>query len=67
VGKASPSEMLFVHWVDRLSATINWAQFPNLNDLVRRETGDKFIFVFGGALVLDQHNQQKALRCLKKC
>ena len=66
VGKASPSEMLFVHWVGSTKRNDQLGAISNLNDLVRRETGDKFILYLAGHWFLDQHNQQKAAPLFEK-
>jgi tetratricopeptide (TPR) repeat protein len=66
VGKTSPSEMLFVRWVGALKRNDQLAAISNLNDLVRRETGDKFILYLAGHWFLDQHNQQKAVPLFEK-
>lgn len=61
VGKASPSEMLFVRWVAALKRNDQLAAISNLNDLVRRESADKYVLYLAGRWFLDQHDQQKAV------
>jgi tetratricopeptide (TPR) repeat protein len=65
-GKISPSEMLFVRWVGALKTNDQLAAISNLNDLVRRETGDKYIQYLAGRWFLDQHDQQKAIPLFEK-
>ena len=57
VGRASPSEMLFLQWVGSLKRNDQLAAIANLNDLVHRETSDKFVLYLAGRWFLDQHDQ----------
>ncbi len=65
-GKASPSEILFVQWVGSLKRNDQLAAISNLNDLVHRETGDKFVLYLAGRWFLDQHDQQRAVSLFEK-
>src|SRR5260221_4095460 len=65
-GKASPSEMLFVQWVGSLKRNDQLAAISNLNDLVHRETGDKFVLYLARRWFLDQHDQQRAVSLFEK-
>ena len=65
-GKASPSEMLFVHWVASIKKNDQIAAISNLNDLVRRESGDKFIQYLAGRWFVDQRDQQRAISLFER-
>lgn len=65
-GKASPSEMLFLQWVASLKRNDQLAAISDLNDLVHRETGDKFVLYLAGRWFLDQHDQQRAVSLFEK-
>jgi len=65
-GKASPSEMLFVRWVSALKHNDQIGAISNLNDLVKRESGDKLVLYLAGRWFVDQRDQQHAILCLKK-
>ena len=65
-GKASPSEMLFLQWVESLKKNDQLAAISSLNDLVHRETGDKFVLYLAGRWFLDQHDQQRAVSLFEK-
>jgi len=65
-GKASPSEMLFLQWVGSLKKNDQLAAISNLNDLVHRETGDKFVLYLAARWFLDQHDQQRAVSLFEK-
>jgi Tfp pilus assembly protein PilF len=60
-GKISPSEMLFVRWVTALKKNNQLAAISDLNDLVHRENGDKFILYLAGRWFVDQHDAQRAI------
>jgi len=60
-GKISPSEMLFVRWVTALKKNNQLAAISDLNDLVHRETGDKFVLYLAGRWFVDQHDAQRAI------
>jgi len=66
VGRASPSEMLFLQWVGSLKRNDQLAAIANLNDLVHRETSDKFVLYLAGRWFLDQHDQQRAVSLFEK-
>jgi predicted Zn-dependent protease len=66
VGKASPSEMLFVRWVAAQKHNDQLAAISNLNDLIKRESGDKFILYLAGRWFVDQRDQQKAVPLFEK-
>jgi predicted Zn-dependent protease len=66
VGKTSPSEMLFVRWVAALKHNDQIAAISNLNDLSKRESGDKFILYLAGRWFVDQRDQQKAVPLFEK-
>ncbi len=66
VGKASPSEMLFVRWVGALMRNDQLAAISNLNDLVHRETGDKYVLYLAARWFLDQHQKQRAVPLFEK-
>ncbi len=61
VGKSSPSEMLFVRWVAAQKHNDQIAAISNLNDLTKRESGDKLILYLAGRWFVDQRDQQKAV------
>ena len=61
VGKTSPSEMLFVRWVAAQKHNDQIAAISNLNDLTKRESGDKFVLYLAGRWFVDQRDQQKAV------
>ena len=65
-GKVSPSEMLFVHWVAAVKHNDQIAAISNLNDLTKRESGDKFILYLAGRWFVDQRDQQKAIPLFEK-
>lgn len=60
-GKASPSEMLLLQWIGSLKRNDQIAAISNLNDLVHRESDDKFVLYLAGRWFLDQHDQQRAV------
>lgn len=60
-GKISPSEMLLVRWVTALKQNNQLAAISDLNDLVHRETGDKFVLYLAGRWFVDQHDTQRAI------
>ena len=61
VGKTSPSEMLLVRWVAAQKHNDQIAAISNLNDLTKRESGDKFVLYLAGRWFVDQRDQQKAV------
>jgi len=65
-GKVSPSEMLFVRWVTALKKNNQLAAISDLNDLVHRETGDKFVLYLAGRWFVDQHDAQRAIPLFEK-
>jgi tetratricopeptide (TPR) repeat protein len=65
-GKISPSEMLFVRWVTALKKNNQLAAISDLNDLVHRETGDKFVLYLAGRWFVDQHDAQLAIPLFEK-
>jgi tetratricopeptide (TPR) repeat protein len=65
-GKISPSEMLFVRWVTALKRNNQLAAISDLNDLVHRETGDKFVLYLAGRWFVDQHDAQRAIPLFEK-
>jgi len=65
-GKTSASEMLLVRWVAALKQNDQIAAISNLNDLVRRESGDKFVLYLAGRWFVDQRDQQKAVPLFEK-
>jgi tetratricopeptide (TPR) repeat protein len=65
-GKSSPSEMLFVRWVAASKHNDQIAAISNLNDLVRRESDDKFVLYLAGRWFVDQRNQQRAVPLFEK-
>ena len=65
-GKISPSEMLFVRWVTALKRNSQLAAISDLNDLVHRETGDKFVLYLAGRWFVDQHDAQRAIPLFEK-
>jgi predicted Zn-dependent protease len=66
VGKTSPSEMLFVRWEAALKHNDQIAAISNLNDLTKRESGDKFVLYLAGRWFVDQRDQQKAVPLFEK-
>jgi tetratricopeptide (TPR) repeat protein len=66
VGKTSPSEMLFVRWVAAQKHNDQLAAISSLNDLTKRESGDKFILYLAGRWFVDQRDQQKAIPLFEK-
>jgi tetratricopeptide (TPR) repeat protein len=66
VGKASPSEMLFVRWVGALKHNDQIGAISDLNDLVKRESGDKFVLYLAGRWFVDQRDQQRAIPLFEK-
>jgi tetratricopeptide (TPR) repeat protein len=66
VGKATPSEMLLVHWIGALKRNSQLEAISNLNDLVHREDRDKYVAYLAGRWFLDQHDQQKAVPLFEK-
>jgi predicted Zn-dependent protease len=66
VGKASPSEMLFVRWVGALKHNDQIGAISNLNDLVKRESGDKLVLYLAGRWFVDQRDQQHAIPLFEK-
>jgi tetratricopeptide (TPR) repeat protein len=66
VGKVSPSEMLFVRWVGALKHNDQIGAISNLNDLVKRESGDKFVLYLAGRWFVDQRDQQHAIPLFEK-
>jgi predicted Zn-dependent protease len=65
-GKISPSEMLLVRWVAAVKQNSQLAAISDLNDLVRREAGDKFVLYLAGRWLVDQHNAQRAVPLFEK-
>jgi tetratricopeptide (TPR) repeat protein len=65
-GKTSPSEMLFVRWVTALKKNNQLAAISDLNDLVHRETSDKFVLYLAGRWFVDQHDTQRAIPLFEK-
>jgi tetratricopeptide (TPR) repeat protein len=65
-GKTSPSEMLFVRWVAAAKHNDQIAAISNLNDLTKRESGDKYILYLAGRWFVDQRGQQKAVQLFEK-
>jgi predicted Zn-dependent protease len=65
-GKNMPSEMLFVRWVAAIKHNDQIAAISNLNDLVRRESSDKFVLYLAGRWFVDQRDQQKAIPLFEK-
>jgi len=66
VGKASPTEMLFVRWVAAIKKNDQLAAISNLNDLTKRESNDKFMLYLAGRWFVDQRDQQKAVPLFEK-
>jgi predicted Zn-dependent protease len=66
VAKTSPSEMLFVRWVAAQKHNDQIAAISNLNDLTKRESGDKFVLYLAGRWFVDQRDQQKAVPLFEK-
>jgi len=66
VGRTSPSEMLFVRWIAAQKHNDQLAAISNLNDLTKRESGDKFILYLAGRWFVDQRDQQKAVPLFEK-
>jgi tetratricopeptide (TPR) repeat protein len=65
-GKISPSEMLFVRWVTALKKNDQLAAITDLNDLVKKESGDKFILYLAGRWFVDQHDVARAIPLFEK-
>jgi tetratricopeptide (TPR) repeat protein len=65
-GRISPSEMLFVRWVTALKKNNQLAAISDLNDLVHRETSDKFVLYLAGRWFVDQHDAQRAIPLFEK-
>jgi len=65
-GKISPSETLFVRWVAALKKNDQLAAISNLNDLVHREFGDKYVLYLAGRWFVDQHDAQRAVPLFEK-
>src|SRR5262249_50250501 len=65
-GRISPSEMLFVRWVTALNKNNQLAAISDLNDLVHRESGDKYILYLAGRWFVDQHDVQRAIPLFEK-
>ena len=65
-GEASPSEMLLVRWVAALKHNDQIAAISNLNDLLRKESNDKFVLYLAGRWFVDQRDQQKAIPLFEK-
>src|SRR6266404_5352440 len=65
-GKSSPSEMLFVRWVAALKHNDQIGAISNLNDLVKRESGDKLVLYLGGRWFVEQRDQQHAIPLFEK-
>src|SRR5262249_4396075 len=55
-GKISPSEMLLVRWVTALKKNDQLAAISDLNDLVRKESNDKYLLYLAGRWFVDQHD-----------
>jgi tetratricopeptide (TPR) repeat protein len=66
VGKAAPSEMLLVRWVAALKKNDQIAAISNLNDLTKRESGDKLVLYLAGRWFVDQRDQQRAIPLFEK-
>jgi tetratricopeptide (TPR) repeat protein len=60
-GKISPSEMLFVRWVTALKKNDQLAAITDLNDLVRKESDDKYVLYLAGRWFVDQHDAARAI------
>ena len=58
--------MLFVRWVAALKHNDQIGAISNLNDLVKRESGDKFVLYLGGRWFVDQRDQQHAIPLFEK-
>jgi predicted Zn-dependent protease len=65
-GKISPSEMLFVRWVTALKKNEQLAAITDLNDLVRKESNDKYVLYLAGRWFVDQHDAQRAIPLFEK-
>src|SRR5262249_5863070 len=65
-GRISPSEMLLVRWVAALKQNNQLSAIASLNDLVRRESGDKFVLYLAGRWFVDQHDAQRAIPLFEK-
>jgi predicted Zn-dependent protease len=65
-GKSSPSETLLVRWIAAVKHNDKIAAISNLNDLVRRESNDKFVLYLAGHWFVDQRDQQRAIPLFEK-
>jgi predicted Zn-dependent protease len=65
-GRISPSEMLFVRWVTALKRNDQLAAITDLNDLVRKESNDKYVLYLAGRWFVDQHDAQRAIPLFEK-
>jgi len=65
-GKISPSEMLFVRWVTALKKNDQLAAITDLNDLLRKESNDKYVLYLAGRWFVDQHDAQRAIPLFEK-
>jgi tetratricopeptide (TPR) repeat protein len=65
-GKVSPSEMLFVRWVTALKKNDQLAAISDLNDLVHKESEDKYVLYLAGRWFVDQHDAGRAIPLFEK-
>ena len=65
-GKISPSEMLFVRWLTALKKNDQLAAISDLNDLVHRESEDKYVLYLAGRWFVDQHDAGRAIPLFEK-
>ena len=65
-GRISPSEMLFVRWVTALKKNDQLSAISDLNDLVRKESTDKYVLYLAGRWFVDQHDAQRAVPLFEK-
>jgi len=65
-GRISPSEMLFVRWLTALKKNDQLAAISDLNDLVRKESNDKYVLYLAGRWFVDQHDAQRAIPLFEK-
>jgi tetratricopeptide (TPR) repeat protein len=65
-GRISPSEMLLVRWLTALKKNDQLAAISDLNDLVRKESNDKYVLYLAGRWFVDQHDAQRAIPLFEK-
>jgi len=65
-GKISPSEMLLVRWVTALKKNDQLAAITDLNDLVHKESNDKYVLYLAGRWFVDQHDAARAIPLFEK-